>query len=72
MLYEVITTDIPKRISYQIILRLNTIGSIIEAKNAPVENIANAMETLATSMAPKNRITAYNVCYTKLLRKTLL
>ena len=31
-------------------------GSIKDAKNAPVENIARAMEILASSIAPKKQI----------------
>ena len=49
-------TKTPKTISYQIILRLKMMGSIMEAKKAPVENMANAMEILAALIAPKNVI----------------
>jgi len=47
---------IPKKISYQIILLLKNIGSITEAKKAPVENIERAIEIFACLMDPKKVI----------------
>ena len=49
-------TKAPKIISYQIIFRLKMIGSMIDAKKAPVENIASAIEIFAALMAPKKVI----------------
>lgn len=46
----------PKNISYQRILRLKKMGSRMDAKNEPVENIASVMETLEILMARKKKI----------------
>ena len=51
-----ITTRIPNIISYQITSRLKIIGSIKDAKKAPVENMESAIETLATFIDAKNVI----------------
>ena len=46
-------TNNPKSNSYPTILRLYTIGSIIAAKNAPVDIMARATETVDTFIAKK-------------------
>jgi len=51
-----IIISIPKRISYQITVRLKIIGSIKDAKKAPVENIAKAMDILDSLIDPKKVI----------------
>ena len=49
-------TIIPNKISYQIIPRLYIKGSNNEAKKAPHENIANVIDILDSSIAPKKVI----------------
>ena len=41
-------------------------GSIKDAKNAPVENIANAIDTLDSSIAPKKVIQCKAIIYLQL------
>jgi hypothetical protein len=47
------TTSKPKKISYHIIFFLKNIGSIMDAKKAPVDKQAKVMDTLDTLMALK-------------------
>lgn len=47
---------IPKKISYQITFLLKNMGSIKDAKKAPVENMAKAIEIFASLMDAKKVI----------------
>lgn len=54
MIYRPTTTINPKKTSYQTIFFPKKMGSISEAKKAPVERQAKVIETLDSFMALKN------------------
>ena len=56
MIYTPTKTAIPRSNSYPIIRRLKIMGSTKDAKNAPVENMAKAIEILAAFIEAKKVI----------------